>query len=323
MEKKDRETTQYNFISDDFSYAQQILLLLRRDELPLEMNLALSDFTTISTARESEVPVLSANHCTLTINDLLRFGKMKPSNTRKKDTDTTYKWYSNKKNDRGFGKNIMSYAEELLKNASTISIPNSDSIESLIEAIDAAIENSRDIDERIFSFRFIQFFWDRINGERGNDWTSYVFNMESREMSMFDRDNQYKKQILTIVNQALEKEWTDLQKEEKRNEKFKKFGMKRSDEFKLTIFGEDEKFRNDTGLASILHSWTHTTPDIFGSPKRFNCNAHNCLNTFELMDERTVERFRQLVLFWFIGNDMDMHIYIDFRDQVTLESVGK
>ena len=148
----------YNFISDDFSYVQQILLMLRKDELPLEMNLALSDFTTISTAREREVPVLSANHCSLTVNDLLLFGKMKPTNTRKKGTETTYKWYSNKKNDRGFGQNIMSYAEELLKNASTISIPHTDSIDSLIESIDDAIERSRDIDDGIFSFQFIQFF---------------------------------------------------------------------------------------------------------------------------------------------------------------------
>ena len=99
--------------------------------------------------------------------------------------------------------------------------------------------------------------------------------------------------------------------------------MRKSNEYKLTIFGEDEKFRNDTGLAAILHSWTHTSPDIFGSAKSFDCNAHNCLNTFELMDERTVERFRQLVLFWFIGNDMDMHLYIDYRDQVAIDSLQK
>ena len=115
-----RFANQNNFISNDFSYVQQILLMLRKDDLPLDMNLALSDFTTISTARERDVPVLTANHCSLTVDDLLVFGKMKPTNARKKGTETKYKWYPNKKNGRGFGDHIMSSAEKLLHKISII-----------------------------------------------------------------------------------------------------------------------------------------------------------------------------------------------------------
>jgi hypothetical protein len=69
------------------------------------------------------------------------------------------------------------------------------------------------------------------------------------------------------------------------------------DDFNLAVYAEDEKYRCDTGLASIIHSWTRTTPDIFGSESSFDVSSHTCLNTFDLMDDRTVERLRQLVLF--------------------------
>jgi hypothetical protein len=62
-----------------------------------------------------------------------------------------------------------------------------------------------------------------------------------------------------------------------------------------------------------------TTPDLFGSKDNFDADSLSCLNTFELMDQRTVERFRQLILFWIIGNDMNMHLFIDIRGKVRLE----
>ena len=90
------------------------------------------------------------------------------------------------------------------------------------------------------------------------------------------------------------------------------------DNFNLPIYSDDEKFRWDSGLASIIHSWTRTTPDIFGSDRSFDVNSHTCLNTFELMDNRMVERFRQIVLLWFIGNSMNMHIFMDLREKVIV-----
>ena len=42
------------------------------------MNLALSDFTTANTARERDAPILTANHCSFTLKELLNLVKLKP-----------------------------------------------------------------------------------------------------------------------------------------------------------------------------------------------------------------------------------------------------
>ena len=65
-----------------------------------------------------------------------------------------------------------------------------------------------------------------------------------------------------------------------------------------------------------------TAPDTFGSEENFDPTSHSVLNIFELLDERSVDRFQQLVLFCFIGNYMNMHLYIDLRDKEVLELVG-
>ena len=62
-----------------------------------------------------------------------------------------------------------------------------------------------------------------------------------------------------------------------------------------------------------------TAPDTFGSEENFDPTSHSVLNIFELLDERSVDRFQQLVLFWFIENYMNMHLYIDLRDKEVLE----
>ena len=178
---------------------------------------------------------------------------------------------------------------------------------------------SRELDKGIFSFRFVHFFFDRIQGSRGNDWTSYVVNMDTKEVSYFDRSNQMSKQIIIILNQTLKGEWNNCVEDDTANDNFEPLTLNEYVQFTLPIFSEDEKYRWDTGIASIVHSWTMTTPDLFGSEDKFDPDSVSCLNTFELMDERTIERFKQLVLFWMIGNDMNMHLFIDMRDKVHLE----
>ena len=318
FEKSNTDQMQYDFIDSDFSHNQQILLFLRRKELPFEMNQILSDFAMSNTVRDASYPALSANHCNLTVKNLLEFGTMKCFDLRRKDHETKFKWVPNTGKKRLLRAYVISYAEELIRNDCTISIPHSDNLESFKENFNDAIVKSRELEKGIFSFRFVQFFFDRIKGSKGNDWTSYVMNMETKEVSYFDRSNQFSKQIVIITNEILRSEWSNYVGNNKDNEDFQPFTLNDYVQFKLPIFSEDEKYRWDTGIASIIHSWTMTAPDLFGSKDNFDADSLSCLNTFELMDERTVERFRQLILFWIIGNNMNMHLFIDMRDKVRL-----
>ena len=318
-EKRNTDKMQYPFIDDDFNHNQQILLFLRRKELPLEMNQVLCDFTMSNTVREATSPALTANHCHLTVKNLLELGAMKCFDSRRKDAETKYKWTPNSGKKRLLRAKVMSYAEELIRNDCTISIPHSDNLDSFKDNLNDAVVRSRELDKGIFSFRFVHFFFDRIQGSRGNDWTSYVVNMDTKEVSYFDRSNQMSKQIIIILNQTLKGEWNNCVEDDTANDNFEPLTLNEYVQFTLPIFSEDEKYRWDTGIASIVHSWTMTTPELFGSEDKFDPDSVSCLNTFELMDERTIERFKQLVLFWMIGNDMNMHLFIDMRDKVHLE----
>ena len=59
-----------------------------------------------------------------------------------------------------------------------------------------------------------------------------------------------------------------------------------------------------------------TSPDIFGNDNMFDAESEAVLDVFDLLDDRLVEKFRQMVLFWLLGNDMNMHLYIDFKEPV-------
>ena len=312
-------TMQYDFIGDEFSNREQILLFLRRKELSVPVNQILSNFTSDNSVRESSYGAIMINHLEMTIQKLSEFGSMKSYDTRKKNSETKYKWFPNKGKKRIFRDHTMSYAEELLKNDTTLSIPHSDDLNVLVAHIMDAVERSKNLKDGVFSFRFIQFFFDRTNGTKGNDWTSYVLDQESNHLFYFDRNSHFAKQIAVLMNSTLEAEYNSFHNGNTTTEPFTKIELQKVDEFQLAVYAEDEKFRYDTGLASIIHSWTRSTPDIFGSETSFDVNSHTCLNTFDLMDERTVERFRQLVLFWFISNNMNMHLFIDLREKVELE----
>ena len=145
-----------------------------------------------------------------------------------------------------------------------------------------------------------------------------MLDLKTNELYYFDRNTHIAKQIVLILNTSLESEWSAFYENTEEKKKFTKINLQVVDNFNLPIYSDDEKFRWDSGLASIIHSWTRTTPDIFGSDRSFDVNSHTCLNTFDLMDNRMVERFRQIVLLWFIGNSMNMHIFMDLREKVIV-----
>ena len=322
--QKNTTHMQYEFISDDFSDKNQLLLLIRKKDLPPMMNQMLFDFTSSISTKQSDCPAITVNHCDLTIKQLKEFGSMKVYDKRKKNVSTKFQWEANKGKGRIFRDYIMSYAEELLRNSSTISIPHSDSLITLQANLKDAIGKSHDLESGIFTFDFIHFFYDRIEGTKGNDWTSYVINLHTRKMSYFDRDNQRAKQMLLFFNKSLKEEWNSkFPSSEKPDEhqEYETITMREDQlQFQLPVFGEDQSYIWDTGLCSIIHSWTMTTPELFGSEYDFDLKSHNCVNTFELLDDRTVERFRQLVLIWFIGNDFNMHLCFDMREKTTVPS---
>ena len=311
---------QYGFLGKDFSNRQQILLFLRKVELPTQIGEILSTFTSTTPVKDSSTPAVTANNCDLFHNDLVDFGKMKALNSRNADVETKFKWVPNAGKRRIiFRDKVMSYASELLNNADTLNLPHCDSVQTLQENLDVAMKKSHFLPDGFFTFRFIQFFYDRVKGTRGNSWASYVFDTKSGKMSYFDKDNSVAKIILTIFNTRLEAEWKSYFSEEEETTEYVTISLNPMHVFNLPIFSETEEYLWDTGLASILHSWVLTTPDTFGSDENFDSSSHSVLNVFELLETRTVERFRQLVLFWFLGNDMNMHLYVDMREKVVVE----
>ena len=316
---KNTSVKQYGFLGNDFSNRHQVLLFLRKIELPSKVGEILSSFTSTTPVKDTSTPAITTNNCDLSHSDLVEFGTMKTLNSRNTDVETKYKWIPNVGKRRIFRDKVMSYASELLNNADTLNLPHCDSVQSLQENLDVALRKSNILPDGIFTFRFIQFFYDRVKGSRGNSWTSYVVDTKFGTLSFFDKDTSVAKSILSILNTKLESEWKSYFIDEEKSDDYVKIAIKPMIEFNLPMFSENEEYLWDTGLASILHSWVMTTPDTFGTDDEFDTSSHSVLNVFELLEKRTVERFRQLVLFWFLGNDMNMHLYVDMREKIVVE----
>ena len=301
--------SEHKVIGNDFSTKVQIMLLLRRSQLPPKMMNILVAFTSLS-PRKGDGPVICANHRSINISDLRSFGTMKCYNARASDRPTVYQWIHNTGKKRQLSKATMLYAQELLMNQETICIPHCENVRNLEKPLQNCIEFSRELKDGIFSFRFIQVFIDLISLTRGNDWTSFVVDLQNKKLHYFDRKHDVAKKVLFMVNSRLENEWKYMAKEEDKNKKnednYEKIVMGTMANFSLDMFGEDSTYRSDTGVAAILHSWTMTSPDMYGSKKEFDPKSIDVLNTFDLFDTRLVERL--------LANDMNMHLFIDFND---------
>ena len=300
----------YVHVDEDFSNKNQISLLLSSKRVVPIVGEVLSCFT--SNLNDNQATALSANQLDLSYQDLLSFGSMKAFNAKNSKVPTSYRWTPCKGNGRSTNENVMRYAGELLQNDVTLSIPPCENFHDLNLTLRDAIAKCRLLKNGIFSFRYIQIFHNMLEQTQGYDWTSFVVDLKIKHLNYFGHNKTTKNVIWGYLNHLLQDEAKFQNIEYDTDDKtFLYFGIQ--SEFKLQSGTED--FNNDTGVLSILHAWTLTSPDIYGSGDKYDTEDEGNLNTFDLVDKESVERFRQLVLFWLIGNDMNMHLYIDCRDK--------
>jgi hypothetical protein len=185
----------------------------------------------------------------------------------------------------------MRYAGVLLQNEMTLTIPLSDNFNDLNVTLRDAIVKCRAMKDGIFSFRFIQIFHNMLDRTQGYDWTSFVVDLNRKELNYFCPNKTSTNVIWGFLNYLLTAE-AKLQDIEYDAEAKAFLHLGLESEFELPVYGESDDFRNDTGLLSILHGWTLTSPDIFGSEDKYDTENDGNLNTFQLVDEKSVERFR-------------------------------
>lgn len=308
------QSSDHKAIYNDFSSKSQIMLFMRREKIPTKMGEILHAFTSLST-KKNDPPVICANHCEMRASDVLSFGTMKCHNARISDRPTFYQWIVRSGKKRMFSPRTMSYAQELLNNIQTVCIPHCENMVDFRVKLQQKIISCRDMNWGIFSFHFIQVFVDQSSVlVSGSSWTSFVIDLRQKVQHYFDKKNTMAKNVLAIVNSELNDEWNHPDHGEMGKTDFEKITMGDMAKFSLPIFEENEKYLWDAGLASILHSWAMTSPDIFGNDNMFDAESEAVLDVFDLLDDRLVEKFRQMVLFWLLGNDMNMHLYIDFKE---------
>ena len=305
-------SSQHSFIDSDFSTRNQILLYFRCQKVPKTMGELLHAFTTLTTKKDHG-NILCANSAYMKVSDIHAFGLMKCHNARNADRPTFFQWITRSGKKRMLSGRTMSFAQELLNNQDTICIPHSCSMTDFRIQVQQRILACRDLIEGIFTFRFIQTFIDLVPDKPTTcSWTSFVIDLKQKEMFYFDRKKDVAKNVLSILNTELKEEWNQPDRNETEKASYKEINLGSMATFALPMFGDNQKYIWDSGVASILHSWTMTSPDVFGTDEKFTAGAVRVLDVFDLFDEDHVEGFRQLVLFWLLCNDMNMHLYINF-----------
>ena len=159
----------------------------------------------------------------------------------------------------------------------------------------------RSEDNGIFSFRFIQLYFDLVGKGNGNDWSSFVVDLKNKEINWFHANKSLQRNIRIIVNDELNEEWENLKNSHEyaleinplNTDAWSPLVMGEECTFTLPIYHEGEIYRWETGLLAILYSWIMTSPDAFGPNHRFNGST---FNFFGLVHETSIERFRQLLL---------------------------
>ena len=108
--------------------------------------------------------------------------------------------------------------------------------------------------------------------------------------------------FLQCVNMKLKDEWI-ARKGDKA--KFKNIEDKKGIiEFSLkTKNCTDPSHQYETEILAIIHAWYQS--DI-------KCTSTEDYPIYEWVNKDSIERFRRLILFWIVGNDVNMHLYFDF-----------
>ena len=78
-----------------------------------------------------------------------------------------------------------------------------------------------------------------------------------------------------------------------------------SSKFKFDIDNERNiEYRKESGLLSLLHSWCASSSELV---------LVDACYLSDVVDETNIEKFRQLVMIWFLLNDMNGSNYLDFE----------